>query len=124
MCLFQNHGIFYFIYPLSPKLIISRKLVPVVNIGESFKYLGCYFNFAMDISKHMSILLETTNDLMTTIDQLPYQPKYKLLLYHHFILSKIAWHLTIADLSKTWVVENLDTIVAKFVRHWLELPSF
>ena len=80
-----------------------------------------YFNFSMDTSKRMSILLETTNDMMTKIDQFPCHPKYKLSLYHLFILSKIAWHLTIADLSKTWVVENLDTVVAKFVRHWLEL---
>ena len=70
----------------------------------------------------MSILLETTNDLMTKIDQLPCHPNYKLSLYHRFILSTIAWNLTIADLSKTWVVQHLDTIVAKFVRHWLELP--
>ena len=97
-------------------------MVPVVNLGESFKYLGRYFNFSMDNSKHMSILLETTNDLMTKIDQLPCHPKYKISLYHRFILSKIAWHLTIADLSKTWLVQKLDTIVAKFVRHWLELP--
>ena len=105
-----------------PKLIINRKLIPVVNISESFKYLGRYFNFSMENSKHMSILLETTNDLMTKIDQLPCHRKYKLSLYHRFNLSKIAWHLTIADLSKTWVVENVDTIVSKFVRHWLEIP--
>ena len=82
-----------------PKLIINRQLVPVVNIGESFKYLGRYFNFSMDSSNHMSILLETTHDLMTKIDQLPCHPKYKLSLYHRFILSKIAWHLAIADLN-------------------------
>ena len=105
-----------------PKLIINRKLVPVVNIGVSFKYQGCYFNFSMDNSKRISILLETTNDLMTKIDQLPCHPKNNLSLYHRFILSKIAWHVTITVLSKTFVVENLDTIVAKFVRHWLELP--
>ena len=70
----------------------------------------------------MSILLETTNDLMTKIDHLPCHSKYKLSLYHRFTLSKIACHLAIAGLSKTWVVEYLDTIVSKFVRHWLELP--
>ena len=105
-----------------PKLMIIRQLIPFVNIGESFKYLGRYFNFSMDNCKHMSVLLETINDLMTKIDQLPFHPKYKLLLYHRSILSKIAWHLKIVDLSKTWLVECLDTIVAKFVRHWLELP--
>ena len=59
---------------------------------------------------------------MTDIDQLPYHSKYKLSLYHRFIFSKITWHLTLADLSKTWVVENLEPKVDKFVRHWLELP--
>ena len=71
----------------------------------------------------MSTFLETTNDVMAKIDQLPCHPKYKLSLYHCFILSKIAWHLTFPDLSKTWEGENLDTIVAKFVHHWLEFPS-
>ena len=77
----------------------------------------------MDNSKHMSILLQITKDLITKIEQLPCHPIYKLSLYHRFIPSKNARHLTIADLSKTWVVQNLDTIVAKFVRHWLELPT-
>ena len=31
-------------------------------------------------------------------------------------------HLTIADLSKTWVNQNLDNTVAKYARHWLEFP--
>ena len=45
-----------------------------------------------------------------------------LLLYHHFVLSKLAWHLTVADLSKTWVVENLNNVLSRFVRQWLDLP--
>ena len=69
-----------------PKLIINRKLVPVVKISESFTYQGRYFTFSMDNSKHMSNLLETTNDLMTKIDQLPCLPKYTLSLYHRYIL--------------------------------------
>ena len=46
----------------------------------------------------------------------------KLPLYQRFQLLKLSWHLTIADLSKTWVVENVDSVVAGFVRQWLELP--
>ena len=59
---------------------------------------------------------------MAEIDCFPCHPKNKLLLYHRFVLSKLSWHLTIADLSKTWVVENLDNIVSSFVRKWLKLP--
>ena len=38
------------------------------------------------------------------------------------ILSKISWHLTIAILSKMWVIENLDNKVVDYVRRWFELP--
>ena len=105
-----------------PKLIINNSVVPTVAKDMSFKYLGRYFNFTMDNSDHMSTLLNSINDLMVKIDCLPCHPKNKLLLYHRFVLSKLSWHMTIADLSKTWVVENLDNIVSSFVRKWLELP--
>jgi hypothetical protein len=38
------------------------------------------------------------------------------------VLSKISWHFTVADLSKTWVIENLDSMVKTYIRKWLELP--
>ena len=46
----------------------------------------------------------------------------KILLYSRHLLSKISWHFTVADLSKTWVSENLDNIVASYIRKWLEIP--
>ena len=49
-------------------------------------------------------------------------PKFKLQLYHHFVPSKLSWHLTIADLSKTWVIDNLDNNVTSYVRKWRKLP--
>ena len=70
----------------------------------------------------MSTLLNLINDLMVKINCLPCHPKNILLLYDRFVLSKLSWHMTIADLSKTWVIENLDNIVSSFVRKWLELP--
>ena len=107
-----------------PKLILNSSLVPTVGKNMPFKYLGRYFNFHMDNSDHMLILLDTIKDLMLKFGCLPCHPKNKRLLYHRFVLSKLSWHLTIADLSKTWVVENLDSVVSRFVRQWLELPFF
>ena len=75
----------------------------------------------MDNNDHMSMLLSTINDLMITTDSLPCHLKYKLLLNHRFVLSKLSWHLTIAGLSETWVVDDLDSIVTSYVRKWLEL---
>ena len=105
-----------------PKLSLNNSLVPTVESNKSFKYLGRYFNLNKDNTDHMYTLLSTFKDLMIKTDNLPCHPKYKLLLYHRFFLSKLSWNLTIADLSKTWVTDNLDNIVTSYVRKCLELP--
>ena len=33
----------------------------------------------------------------------------------------MTWHFTITDISKTWV-EQIDNIVAYYLRRWLEIP--
>ena len=76
----------------------------------------------MDKVEHRSTLLEAINDLLCTIDKIPCHPKNKLLLYHRYVLSKISWHPTIADLSKKLVIKNLDNKVADYVRPRFELP--
>ena len=55
-------------------------------------------------------------------DALPVLPKSKLLLYHGDVLSKLSWHLTVATLPKTWVIQHLDNVVTRFVRQWRDLP--
>ena len=90
-----------------PKLTLNNSLVPTVESNRCFKYLGHYYNFSMDNIDNMFTLISTTNDLMIKTDTPPSHPIYTILLYHRFILSKLSCYLTIADLSKTWVVENL-----------------
>ena len=59
----------------------------------------------------MSDLLNITNNLMSNNNDLPCHPKNKILLYHSFLLSKRSWHLTFANISKTWIIENLEVLV-------------
>ena len=105
-----------------PKLLINSKSVPTVKNGESFKYLGRFFNFEMSNKDHQDLLLSSLHDMLQTVDSLHIHPKNKLLLYHRYILSKLSWHLTVADLSKTWICEHLDNVVTKYIRQWLDLP--
>ena len=49
-------------------------------------------------------------------------PKNKLLIYNRYLLSKLSWHFTLATLTKTWVIENADSIVNQYIRRWLEVP--
>ena len=60
--------------------------------------------------------------MLKTVDSLHIHPKNKLLIYNCYILPKLSWHFTVADISKTWICEHLDNIVTKCVRQWLDLP--
>ncbi|CAB3993797.1 Hypothetical predicted protein, partial [Paramuricea clavata] len=105
-----------------PKLLISNQLIPKITIGESFQYLGRYFDFHMSNNNHKTELTTLLNELMSDIDSKPLHPKNKLLLYSRYVLSKLAWHFTVATLSKTWVTENIDSIANKYIRRWLDVP--
>ena len=105
-----------------PKLYINNLLIAPVEIDDCFTYLGRHFDFKMTNNKHKEEIVKTINDLFTTIDRLPLHPRNKLLVYKRYVLSKVSWHLTVADLSITWVKNNVDNIATKFIRSWLEIP--
>ena len=62
-----------------PKLILNIDLIPTVEIGKSFNYLGRYFNFSMDNQNHLSEILDIVTNLMKQMDGIPCHPKNKLL---------------------------------------------
>ena len=76
----------------------------------------------MSHENHKSELISLVNELITQIDQKPLHPRNKVLLYNRYPLSKISWHFTVASLSKTWVEENIDPVLNKYIRKWLEIP--
>ena len=96
--------------------------MPSVKNGDSFKYLSRFFDFEMSNENHKTKLLSLITSLLKEIDDLPLQSKNKLLLYHVYVLSKVSCHFTVADLSRIWVVENIDDLVSKYIRLWLDLP--
>ena len=60
---------------------------------------------------------------MKEIDLKTLHPKNKILIiYTPYVLQKLSWHLTIATLPKTWICENLHSIVNQYIPKWLEVP--
>ena len=107
---------------IQPKLYLNNKYVKPVKTGESFLYLGRYFEFEMSSNDHKTFLTSELNKLLEAVDKLPLQPKNKLLIYQNYILSKLSWHLTVAELNITWMKQNLDNVANSYVRSWLETP--
>ena len=99
-----------------PKLLINGVVIPCVEMGESFRYLGRFFDFNMSNNQHMSELPSLVQDLMDDIDIKPVHPKHKLLLCSRYVLSKLSWHFTIANISKTWITEHLASLVNGYIR--------
>ena len=71
---------------------------------------------------HKTELSHLVTSTLNTIDSLLLHPKNKLLLYNRYLLSRISWHLTVCDLSKTWIIQHLDNTVSHCIRKWLDLP--
>jgi len=107
---------------VKPVLFINNELVKAIDIGESFVYLGKYFDFEMKDVEHKNILLNKFKYLMESIDKLPLHPRHKIQLYQRYVLSKISWHFTVTNISQTWVKQNLDNVLSSFIRSWLGIP--
>ena len=114
---FSSHSLQF-----QPKLFTDAELLPVVKNGESFKYFGRVFNVQMDNHQHKIHLESFLLDMLKLIDSLHILPKNRFILYQRYVLSKLSWHLAVANLSKTWAIEHLDSVVVRFVRKWLDLP--
>ena len=59
---------------------------------------------------------------MKGIDDLPLYLKNMLVVYHRYVLSKVAWHFTVAYLPTTGDTDNLDYLVSRYIRHWPDFP--
>ena len=106
-----------------PKLFINGEVIKPIELGESFEYLGRWFNFEMNNEKHKEELTEIVAQIMNKIDSLPLHPKNKIMLYSRYLMSKLPWHLTIADIEQTWVTNQLDSLAHSYLRRWLEIPA-
>ena len=74
------------------------------------------------LTTNTSELSSRVQHLMNDIDIKPLHPKHKLLLYSCYVLSKLSWHFTTANISKTWITEHLDSVVNGYIRKWLDIP--
>jgi hypothetical protein len=104
-----------------PKLLINNAVIPAIELGKSFCYLGRYFDYEMTNNEHKLELISLLTNLMKKIDLNPLHPKNKILLYNRYVLSKLSWHITVTSISKTWISENLDSLFTQYVRKWLEV---
>ena len=110
------------IYNIDRIFPIGDKYVPVVNIGESFTYLGKHFDFNMDNQKAKQQLKDKLTVLLRTTSGLDIKPQQKLEILKKFIPTQLSFELRIYDFSYTWIEQTLDSLIANAVRDWMTFP--
>ena len=91
-------------FQLQPNLFINSEVINAVELCESTQCLGSWFNFEMDNQKHKKLVIKISSLVLNEIDRLPLHSKNTILLYSRYLLSKLSWHLTIADIEPTWII--------------------
>ena len=61
-------------------------------------------------------------DYLEKINILSLHPKHEINILTKFTYSKLRWDLTIYHFPETWIVQNLDNKVNRYIRKWLSIP--
>ena len=106
----------------NPMILVKRERVPPIKIGESFIYLGKEFNFGMDHENIKEQLKADNIKYVTTIDKLPLTSLNKISMIQQYLYSKYRWLFSIYDITETWIVENMDNVIGKYIRNRFSCP--
>ena len=105
-----------------PIVKISGQLVPPIEDGQSFMYLGKEFNFKMDCTEIKIDILNELQCYLKKIDLFPIHPFSKIHVVQSYVYSKFRWRFSMYPLTRSWIQSNLDSIVSKYIRKWLQIP--
>lgn len=103
-------------------MIVNNERIPPVEISESFVYLGKEFSFSMSNDEVKNSIQKELNEYLDKIDRLPIKPLNKIDIITKYVFSKFKWRFSIYKLTETWVEKNIDNIISRFIRKWLQLP--
>src|SRR6218665_1128372 len=106
-----------------PNLTINDEIIPALELGSSFKYLGKLFGFQRDLTEEKAHLMDQLTSYLNTISHLNIKAQLKLKILRAYIPVQLNFDLPIYDLSYTWIEQNLDAAVVSALNEWVELPN-
>ena len=96
--------------------------MPSVALGESFKYLGKLydFNFKNELAK--TLIIKKLTDYLFVTSKLKIKVQLKIKVLKQYVYSQLRFELKTYNFGATWINENLDSVITKHVRDWLQMP--
>ena len=105
-----------------PQLFINGDQLPGVEYHKDFKYLGSYYNWNLNLDQAKTDVLEKLNLFLSKVSMLKIRPQSKLKILRQVVYAKINFELKAFNFGHSWIKNELDSIVQRHVRQWLELP--
>ena len=96
--------------------------MPPIEDDHSFNYLGKQFNFNMDCELIKIEVLNEIEEYLKKTDLFPINPFSKIKIIQNYVYSKIRWRFSIYNISVTWIKQNIDPVISKYIRKWLQIP--
>lgn len=104
------------IYDSSPKIIINNQLIPAIEVDESFKYLGAYFNASGLCKTEISDLQADLKVLLNSA----MKPQQKLFCLNNYLIPK-HFHSLIFSKMTAGLLKKADISIRKAARK-IHLP--
>jgi hypothetical protein len=109
-------------HQIEPAVFINNGLIPPVRLGETFKYLGKLYDFELKNELAKTIIIKKLKDLLSVTSNIKTKVQMKIKIVKQYVLSQIRFELKTYNFGSTWIDQNLDSLVVKYVRDWLEMP--
>src|ERR1051325_10202018 len=69
-----------------------------------------------------TIIIKKLKDLLSVTSNIKTKVQMKIKIVKQYVLSQIRFELKTYNFDSTWINQNLDSLVVKYVRDWLEMP--
>jgi len=105
-----------------PELVISKQPIAVIKADEGFKILGKYLYQDLSLDRQKEAALSKLTEKLERLDASDLTCGQKLTALKFSLTGWIGWELAVYQFSLTWVQQELDALLNRFVKRWLKLP--
>ena len=102
------------------ELSIGGQTIPPVEEG-SFKFLGMPVRVSRRNNTARVSIKDNLRRMMGAIDEAPLTRQQKLCLFKYGVCPRLAWPLSLEDLSTTWLERELQPLATRALKKWAGL---
>jgi hypothetical protein len=90
---------------------------------DGCKYLGKRIDPTLSEVRIKAFIRDSLLKWMRLIDATPLHGAMRCWIYNFLVIPKLSWHFTVANLSLSFVKEELHSLILPFLKSWCGIPK-